>query len=559
MTSSCPPRWRTRNSRRKRLLRLLIDARGIGGDGSSELSRLRRRSKSRGARPGSLGSVVHVDHRNADGSVSPRCAETAPASSPPICVAKAWRQRTGFAIATRAGARPCVSRARIRRRSPTPRLTDPMAAERDGFDARPRRRRRPSLPLRGPGQPHPSWRSRDRRPGGHRSDPASPWCAPPRHGDQRGVGPPARPGPHRHAGPRARRGGPGPAAPVRPRPPSRRSLGQPAPGHPTWTVDVPGGRLRVRLRPTSASSWPVPLRWSRTEPSPSPWQKHLPAREFTIARNGKPVAVLSSPSARRRRLQDHEVRDARRSRARGSPLWLPRRAHGIPRSASIHRARESDPRLRYRRGMPCRPVPASATRSAAGRFKAALPIRIGDWTRSGRSAGPVHFRGGVMRESRCKTQAFCIAPREVGDRSLTSMAWTRAVWRELAIEMAIANSAAADVEVATRWRAGNSPSSTAVPLSRPPGKKMPGAVSMTTVVLSEFDRDLLALVRWSGAEAVVLPGHPRTVARSRRLHAVVKPAECGDGTATRRYGAGAQAAPENVPVPKRVGTACAGK
>ncbi len=64
---------------------------------------------------------------------------------------------------------------------------------------------------------------------------------------------------------------------------------------PTWTVDVPGGRLRVRLLPGQHVELAGPAALVADGTVTLPCAKHRAGEEFTIARNGKPVAVLSSP------------------------------------------------------------------------------------------------------------------------------------------------------------------------------------------------------------------------------------------------------------------------
>ena len=284
---------------------------GIGGDGvirivpAASAIEAEVRDQARSAR-------WFMDYRNADGSVAEMCGNG-------TRVFAAYLRREGletadeFAIATRAGVKTVRVEGEEFAVDLGPwRLTDPMAAERDGFDALVHvDDGDPSLPLRGPGQPHTVLALPETVDLAAIDLTRAPVVRPTRHGDQRGVGPPARPGPHRHAGPRARRGETRSQRHRYGRGRHRDELlGRPAPGHPTWTVDVPGGRLRVRLLPGQHVELAGPAALvadgtvtSLSETSCRRGVHHCAQRQ---ARRGAQLT-----SARRRRLRDHEVRDAR--------------------------------------------------------------------------------------------------------------------------------------------------------------------------------------------------------------------------------------------------------
>ena len=265
---------------------------GIGGDGvirivpAASAIEAEVRDQARSAR-------WFMDYRNADGSVAEMCGNG-------TRVFAAYLRREGletadeFAIATRAGVKTVRVEGEEFAVDLGPwRLTDPMAAERDGFDA---------LVHVDDGDPFSALSV----------DLGNPHTvlALPETVDLAAIdltrAPVVRPTPARgtnvelvrplgpdHIAMRVHERGvgrPGPAAPVRPRPPSRRASGPastwpPPPGPSTSPV----GGCGCGSCPASTSSWPVPLRWSRTEPSPSPERNIVPARS-------SPLRATASPS-----------------------------------------------------------------------------------------------------------------------------------------------------------------------------------------------------------------------------------------------------------------------
>ncbi len=193
--------------------------------------------------------------------------------------------------------------------------------------------------------------------------------------------------------------------------------------------------------------------------------------------------------------------------APGSPCSTSSRVHGIASSVRPSAGGCPSPRLRCTTRWATPPGARRGSQVASRSCSTALPTRIGgfDQTRSNRTSSGMP--SAVVACTPSSPSAAALRRVRSSARSLTSRAQTVAAGERSARVRAMGpQPQPRSRKVPVVGGAGASSSSTAVPLSRPPGEKMPGATSTSASCPASRTRHPAALVgaRGGGREVVVV-------------------------------------------------------